>query len=59
MFYGPATPRQFENLLVWRKRPRVQASEMPELPEPRREDEGVSQDSIDLYELSVGRTSGR
>jgi hypothetical protein len=61
MFYGPATPSQFENLLVWRKRGRAKATTqaaVPDVPEPRREIDELQPESFDLYALSVGRPTG-
>jgi hypothetical protein len=58
-FHGPATPSQFENVLVWRKKGRARAADSPDLPEPRREAEEIEPDSLDLYSLSVGRASVR
>jgi hypothetical protein len=58
-FQGPATPSQFENVLVWRKKGRARAAAAPDVPEPRREAEEVEPDSLDLYALSVGRVSVR
>jgi len=59
MFFGPATPSQFQNLLLWRKKDRAEAVAVPEVPEPRRESDEVQAEPLDLYALSVGRTSGR
>jgi len=62
MFFGPATPSQFESLLIWRKKSRARvtaATAVPEVPEPRRDSDEVQADSLDIYALSVGRTSGR
>ena len=58
MFFGPATPSQFQSLLLWRKKSRVEATAVPDLPEPRRESDEVQAEPLDLYALSVGRTSG-
>lgn len=58
MFFGPATPSQFQSLLLWRKKGRVEATAVPDLPEPRRESDEVAAEPLDLYALSVGRTSG-
>jgi hypothetical protein len=59
IFQGPATPSQFENVLVWRKKSRARAAAPPDLPEPRRQDEDIEPDSLDLYALSVGRVPVR
>jgi hypothetical protein len=59
MFFGPATPSQFDNLLLWRKKRRAGLSAVPDVPEPRREDDEPALDSLDLYALSVGRASVR
>jgi hypothetical protein len=59
-FQGPATPSQFENVLLWRKRSRRSpAASPPDVPEPRRESDEIEPVSFDLYALSVGRSSGR
>jgi hypothetical protein len=59
IFQGPATPAQFDNILVWRKRRRAKAIALPDVPEPRKSDDEVDQEPLDLYALSVGRTSKR
>jgi hypothetical protein len=60
MFYGPATPAQFENISYWRKRSRRNRTAVaPAVPEPRRDVDELEPESLDLYALSVGRASVR
>lgn len=59
-FSGPATPSQFENVLLWRRKSRrAPVAAEPEVPEPRQDAEGAETESLDLYALSVGRVSVR
>lgn len=59
-FQGPATPSQFENVSLWRKRSRrTRLAVAPDVPEPRRDADENQPESLDLYALSVGRVSAR
>lgn len=53
---GPATPSQFEPVLLWRRKSRRSRTAVtPEVPQPRRDADEIEPESLDLYALSVGR----